>query len=639
MGVFFMGQAMYFDRYSAVGDIMVLGFGLLIFVLLFFSYTNKTKAYLIYMNSLVYVVLAALCNMIYHTIYSRTTNGDYVIVYVLRVMYHALLFSTLLLFVVYIVTLQRLEKDRTIPVMSVSVLVYLSIIIVDIVTSVRGTGFRLDRRGRAISGINIFLIGYLLFIVIICYLMIRYRNRIYRKVMYGFYGSMAIAFLILYMQGRHGNTAFTTASFLFPIIAMLYLVHSNPYNIELGTIDVRALEDMVRYNYEHKHELIFISLYLPDFDTEGKSMTMELQDMIRKFSAIYFREANLFQVSNGRMILFTRKDFNSEYEKKFEEILARFHEEYKRFRYDYKIVAGVSIDAISEKNDYVRFIKSIERSHEVNSVHFVQPEDVTAYEKINYILSELSDIHKKKDPDDKRVCVYCQPVLNIETGKYDTAEALMRLSLPKYDLVFPDEFIPLAENNGYIHILTEIILHKTCMTLKKLLNEGYEINRISVNVSSTELKEENFTEDISSIIAESGIPFEKIAIEITETRNEGDFVLIKEKIEELKAKGIKIYLDDFGTGYSNMERILALPFDIIKFDRSLVNISQQDERSEKMVESLARMFSELTYYVLYEGVETEHDEKQCKDMSASYLQGYRYSRPIPILEMRQFFSK
>lgn len=79
--------------------------------------------------------------------------------------------------------------------------------------------------------------------------------------------------------------------------------------------------------------------------------------------------------------------------------------------------------------------------------------------------------------------------------------------------------------------------------------------------------------------------------------------------------------------------------DIIKFDRSLVLASGSDLRSEKMVESMASMFSGLDYSVLYEGVENEEDEKKCIDMSASYLQGYKYSKPIPIMELKRFFSK
>lgn len=116
-------------------------------------------------------------------------------------------------------------------------------------------------------------------------------------------------------------------------------------------------------------------------------------------------------------------------------------------------------------------------------------------------------------------------------------------------------------------------------------------------------------------------------------------MMMKKKIDELRHEGIYFYLDDFGTGYSNMERIMELPFDIIIFDRSLVISSGKSQRSEKIVENLAHMFKDMEYSVLYEGVEDDSDEKRCKGMSASYLQGFKYSRPVPIQQLREFLPK
>ena len=215
----------------------------------------------------------------------------------------------------------------------------------------------------------------------------------------------------------------------------------------------------------------------------------------------------------------------------------------------------------------------------------------------------------------------------------------MRLELPEVGMVFPDQFIYLAEEYGFIHVLSLIILHKTCAEIRKLIISGYEVKRISVNISVLELRDSNFCSDISNVIKNSGIPDDKIAIEVTESQNESDFIIMKSMINELKDHGIKFYLDDFGTGYSNFERIMELPFDIIKFDRSLVLASGEGEKSERMVGSLANMFANMEYSVLYEGVENELDEQMCIKMSASYLQGYKYSRPIPIERLTEFFDK
>ena len=92
------------------------------------------------------------------------------------------------------------------------------------------------------------------------------RKRVYKQVMLGFYATMVISFVLLFIQGIVGNNSYTVVSFMFPVLAMLYLVHSNPYDIELGAIDAKTLEDLVSYNYEKKRSMIFFSLYLPDFD-------------------------------------------------------------------------------------------------------------------------------------------------------------------------------------------------------------------------------------------------------------------------------------------------------------------------------------------------------------------------------------
>ena len=409
--------------------------------------------------------------------------------------------------------------------------------------------------------------------------------------------------------------------------------------METGTISASALKDAVKYHYEKKLEFYFMSMYLPDFHAEAKELPEEIKAEIRRFPSAHFRKSVLFEISNGHLLLMVPKKGNPRCEESIRKILEAFEVDYEKYRFDYKIVMGKSIDDISRRNEYLSLIRNIMRHMPVNTLREITDEDVKAFDRSEDILVQLEDIYRKEDLNDERVLAYCQPVLNIKTGKYDTAEALMRLRLPELGTVFPDQFIPLAEDMGFIHVLTKIILHKTCDAVKDLLAEGYEVKRISVNATMSDLRDEAFAKELSDIIEESYIPNSKIAIEVTESQSDRDFDDLKEMIDKLKGIGIKFYLDDFGTGYSNMERIMNLPFDIIKFDRSLVIASQSDKRSEEIVGKLAGMFAELHYSVLYEGVEDEEDEKRCINMHASYLQGYKYSKPIPIEDLKNFFSK
>ena len=632
-----MGTQVYFDNYSPVGDITVVAMCMAIFALLAGSYIKKNRNSGIFVNIVIYLLLSAIADMGYHISYGRVTGGDYSNVNIIRIIYHGLLFSNLLLYVVYIVALLELKGKRKHLIMSTSILLYILVITGDIFVAVTGEGISADPATHSTGVINVFLTGYILFLIIIVILTLRFGRNLYKRVMFGFYGTIAISFMVLVSQGRHNQNSFTVASFLPPTVAILYLLHSNPIDARLGAADLDSLKDTIRFYSRIKKKFLFVSLHIKDLDPENAKLPEDIRTMIRETAGMIFKIGSLYQIMAGHFIFIARKDRNLDYMEKCREMLGTVREKLDQHSYNYRIVVGESIDEISKKNEYTAFIRDIERQMSTTGVHMVEESDVRHFRENEYILEQLKDICRKKDPDDPRVLAFCQPVFSIRTGKYDTAETLMRLELPDLGIVPPGKFIEAAEENGYIHELTGIILKKTCDEIKKFLDEGYDFKRLSVNLSTLDLRDEKLSEKVIEIIQTAEIPEEKIAFEITETQTELDFMMAKSTIYEMKEHGIKFYLDDFGTGYSNMERILELPFDIIKFDRSLVIASDSDARSEKMVGSLAGLFSQLDYAVLYEGIEDQRDEERCKEMSASYLQGYKYSRPIPIGELRNFF--
>ena len=628
-----------FEIYTRTGDFAVIAICTVMIVLLFTSYVSRTKSFRIFISIITVLVIAALVNIIYHEMV-RLDNPDlFTLICILRIIYQALLFGVFFLFALYTMEVSGLEhrKARMIAIGFTALVVLF--VAADIIRDLTSDGFQNAEDGTVVQKNFLFTIAYIVFSVLLILLLTRVRNLVYKRVMYGFYGTMAIAFLTRLGQQLLNQASLTTMCFVFPVIGMFYIMHSNPYNVSLGSVDVRAMEDYVRNMQARKQPFFFLSLLLPDFEGEGKEMPEEIRAQVRRFSTAFFRGCVLFQIGNGHVILMVPKRRNEDYEQNRTMILEAFDKQYQRFRRSYKIVTGSSMDEISNKNEYASLIRFVSRDMPENSVHHIEPDDIVKFNRNEYILHELADIYSRRDVNDPRVLAYCQPVFNLESGHFDTAEALMRLQLEKTGMVFPDQFIPLAEEHGYIHVLTEIILHKTCQEIRRLTEEGFLIKRVSVNVSVLELKDDTFCGDMIRIIDNNQIPGEKVAIELTESNSEADHMIMKEKIEELRGKGIQFYLDDFGTGYSNMERIMELPFDIIKFDRSMVIASGMDERSENIVQSLARMFKDMKYSVLYEGIEDEKDEERCKAMSAMYLQGYKYSRPVPIEKLRAFIPK
>ena len=634
-----MESALRFEKYYAASEVTVLAVCFVMLVLLLVSFKVRMRTFRIFAASLWMLITAVCADLLLHRLIAANPDTPVWIIYGLRCVYHLLLFCLLYNFVTYTCEATYLSQRSRKPYVLSARILLACFFAADAAGICSGRFMRIENGQIGFEGSLVFSIGYVLFIILIAVLLGRVRRRLYRQVMNGFIGVALFSIAVIAAARILYQSTYTASTFLFPLIAMMYLMHSNPYDAKMGTNDLRGLNNLIRYMEEADLKYLYMSLYMRELDENGKTLSDEMRDLIRHVAESTFRKSVLFQAGNGHILLMVPMEKNPGCEKRIEKVLEEFKTEYENFRYDFKLVIGRTCRELNARNDYISFIRSIHTRIPENTIYTVKPDDLEKFRQYEVILKALANIAEKKDPGDPRVLVYCQPVYNIRTGQFDTAEALMRLKLEEIGIVPPDQFIPLAEENRYIHALTEIILSKTCRALHNMIAEGYEITRISVNVSALELRNPNFCGDIDRIITESEIDTGRIAIELTESRNDSDFLLMKQRIEELKQKGITFYLDDFGTGYSNMERILELPFDIIKFDRSMVVASAQDKKSEQVLSSLGDLFSRLNYSVLYEGVENEKDEEMCRGLSASYLQGYKYSKPLPIAELRRFLTR
>ena len=479
---------------------------------------------------------------------------------------------------------------------------------------------------------DVFRYAYIYYGIIIAIMLVIYRKKFLPKMYRCIWSVMAISVGVMVYQSFFLQTAYTVVSFTFPIIMVLFLFHYNSYDVKTGTLDYHAFEEYVEINREKIFSMIFLSL--PNISSEELQIFSE--QFLRKNDS-FFEGSCCFRLQDNHMVLVYNKARN----KNEAEILERMHYEFQKVREntDYQVVMMDSNGFLINSKEYISYCRYIEERIPMNSIKKEDAGFLSDFLRYKFIRLNLQDIDRKGNLNDYRVKVYCQPVLNIKTGVFSTAEALMRLDLPEVGMVFPDQFIGIAESENLIHSLSMIILHKTCLSIKKMEEDGYQIERISVNFSVQELHLESFCDDVIEIIQNSGVAFSKIAIELTETRNEKDFLVMKKVIERLQSLGIKLYLDDFGTGYSNFERLIGLPIDIIKFDRSLTLLASKNDETKFMVGSFSEIFKKADYQILFEGVEDERDEKQCIKMNAQYLQGYKYSKPIPIQQLSMFLEK
>ena len=625
-------------QYTPVGDITVMSLCIIMSILVRNSFISGNKQrFRILIVNLLFIFISSASNILFEIMLNSTVLRPAPI-FIFRFVYCILLSLVMYLYMQYISEplWVPVKTAKTLSVIAFSFIILAGI--ADIAGTFLGFGFYVTQNGDYHPGINFYVVLYALFMTTIIYQLVKYRSRLLKQVFFGLLSVNVISVALLFIQERHNQLSYTTLCYFLPIICIIFLFHSNPFDIDTGAVSSTFFFDELNDNLSDGKEMLIMCCTMPNF---SKSITKspELKTEFYNFFRQNVKKGILYHFPNERLVLTMVKQKKVDYNKSINKMLEYFYNSYDIFNIDYKITIIETNKSITNANDYYQLIEHAESKMPMNSVHRITSDDIKSYYNSSYILSELRDIAEKKDPSDPRVLVYCQPVFNIRTGHYDTAEALMRLKLDKTGLVFPDKFIPIAEQHNLIHPLSMIILNKTCFAIRGFVEEDYDIKRISVNFSAIDIRYDNFCDEVKATIERNGIDYRKIAVEITESRSEADFNLMKQRVMQLQELGIKFYLDDFGTGYSNFERIMEIPFDIIKFDRSLLVESVKNDSSKYMVKTFANMFHNLKYSILFEGVENESDENRCILMKAQYLQGYKYSKPIPIDELRHFLSK
>lgn len=232
--------------------------------------------------------------------------------------------------------------------------------------------------------------------------------------------------------------------------------------------------------------------------------------------------------------------------------------------------------------------------------------------------------------------LYYQPQIDISTGKVRVMEALLRWRNDLLGFVPPLRFIEIAEETHLIAPIGNWVLENSCRFLKELHSMGYTDLRVSVNVSVIQLMQQDFTERIMDILAQTGLSPSCLELEVTESVFIDSFEDIRTKIEYLMSQGITIALDDFGKGYSSLNYLTQMPISVLKIDKSFidnVDITNADKSLTSMMIVIGR---KLGLTVVAEGVETEKQLGFLKMFKCDRVQGYYFSKPLPRNDLIEF---
>jgi EAL domain-containing protein (putative c-di-GMP-specific phosphodiesterase class I) len=229
--------------------------------------------------------------------------------------------------------------------------------------------------------------------------------------------------------------------------------------------------------------------------------------------------------------------------------------------------------------------------------------------------------------DSNQLVLNYQPKADMRTGRVQSAEVLVRWQHPEQGMIFPDDFIPLAEHTGLIKPLTTWVLNEALRQHRTWRNDGMDI-ALAVNISARTLHDSRLVTTIADSLALSSVVPSRVVIEITESALMLDPDRALEILTHLHDLGVRIAIDDFGTGYSSLAYLKRLPADEIKIDRSFVTSLASDDDDAVIVRSIIQLAHNLGLTTVAEGVEDAESWAMLTEMGCDAVQGYYLSRPL-----------
>jgi diguanylate cyclase (GGDEF)-like protein len=264
-----------------------------------------------------------------------------------------------------------------------------------------------------------------------------------------------------------------------------------------------------------------------------------------------------------------------------------------------------------------------------------------------YIASVDSEMRRRRElekdlrealPRNQLFLVY-QPQISYRENRVVGVEALIRWQHPEHGMVPPDQFIPLAEQNGSIIAIGEWVLDQACRQLREWHDQGFTDLRMAVNLSTVQLHHSELPRVVNNLMQIYRLPPRSLELEVTETGLMEDITTAAQHLLSLRRSGALIAIDDFGTGYSSLSYLKSLPLDKIKIDKSFVQDLIDDDDDATIVRAIIQLGKSLGMQVIAEGVETVEQEAYIISEGCHEGQGYLYSKPLPGRELLAYLKQ
>ncbi|MDE1989779.1 MAG: EAL domain-containing protein, partial [Betaproteobacteria bacterium] len=239
----------------------------------------------------------------------------------------------------------------------------------------------------------------------------------------------------------------------------------------------------------------------------------------------------------------------------------------------------------------------------------------------------------------RQLAVHYQPQISLEDGRVVGVEALLRWNHPELGPVPPAEFVPIAEDIGLIVPIGEWVLRTAAAQMKDWLERGFPAMTVAVNLSAVQFRHARLLESVSDILAAVKLPPDLLELELTEAVAMGDPAAAVAVMKGLHERGVRLSIDDFGTGYSSLSYLKRFRISRLKIDQSFVRDVPDDPEDNAIVTTVISLARSLGLRTVAEGVETERQVAFLKEQGCDEVQGYYYSKPLPVAELEAFLRR
>lgn len=488
-------------------------------------------------------------------------------------------------------------------------------------------------QGFMVTGVSLVAGGYFIGFMIALY-RIRARLSNLKKGTFAFVFIAVIAATIVQLMVPY----LLMTSMSVAILALnIFMVYENPREYVdsnvTNALNKTAFLTMVNEYVERKQDFYIVSLTLTNSkmlkETTGYKATLQYIDKAAQYIGGCVNSPLIFHSKTDwiSIIFSDQKQYDAFMDEKQQLVMLNEYNEHSPAKFMMNILKcpdyASSVDDVVKVMDYVEKIKP-DLKDSIFHINEAVLEDKNQLVQIEALVQDAIDNDGFE--------VHYQPIYSNSKKSFVSSEALVRLrNTDTMGFISPEIFIPIAEENGMIHELGNIVFRKVCQFVSENHLQSYGVHYVEVNLSGAQFMNDKLNELLSECVEAYNVDPEFINLEITETASVEAASMLEYNMHRLKENNFKFSMDDFGTGYSNLAKIAQSNFDMIKLDKSLIwpcFDEATEEEARIILESSVDMILRLGKDIVAEGVETKEQVDYLTSLGVEYLQGYYFSKPV-----------